>query len=73
MGEHNLTVDPDCVELEENKSCASPVQNIPVEKVIVHSSFNEGSTYSNDIALVRLASPAIQKGNFKIIKIKQNI
>ena len=74
MGEHDLDTEKDCEEIDEdNFSCAEPVQNILVEKIITHQEYNkgEGTLHENDIALLRLASPAIRKGKFaKIYKYK---
>lgn len=45
----------------EDDVCADPVQDIGVEKKIVHSEFNK-NYFNNDIALVKLKRAAIYNG-----------
>nr|XP_045602601.1 phenoloxidase-activating factor 3-like [Procambarus clarkii] len=55
VGEHTLHQHPDC----ELGICAPPPQDIPVERVISHPDYEKPCTTCNDIALLRLARPAI--------------
>ena len=57
IGEHVLGINPDCTDAI---SCLPSVQDIEVESVSVHedwSRINVGQ--GNDLALVRLARPAV--------------
>jgi len=57
IGEHIVGTDPDCISAS---SCSPKVQNIDVENVAVHEGFDiTRLSNGNDIALVRLAGPAI--------------
>ncbi|XP_035891849.1 uncharacterized protein LOC118503077 [Anopheles stephensi] len=47
----------ECAKLNTTAPCKLPEQRIPVEKIIVHPQYDRPS-YSNDIALVKLARPA---------------
>ncbi|XP_055614372.1 serine protease grass-like [Uranotaenia lowii] len=50
LGEHNKETEPDCVDSDD---CAGPVQDVPVEKIIIHPEYNKPK-YRNDIGLIRL-------------------
>ncbi|XP_028178584.1 serine protease 7-like, partial [Ostrinia furnacalis] len=54
LGEYDTRYDIDCV----NADCAQPLQVIPIESILVHPSYSS-FTRKNDIALIRLARPAI--------------
>ncbi|KAL1463554.1 hypothetical protein WDU94_015295 [Cyamophila willieti] len=53
LGEWNTTGDPDC----QGDLCAPPVQDINIAEVIVHNDFIF-PIFKNDIALIRLETPA---------------
>ncbi|KAL1448922.1 hypothetical protein WDU94_000171, partial [Cyamophila willieti] len=53
LGEWNTTGDPDC----QGDLCAPPVQDINIAEVIVHNDY-KFPTVKNDIALIRLETPA---------------
>lgn len=53
MGELDLQTEVDCETIGNEEICADPYVEIPVEKHIVHKSFNTKSL-ENDIALVKL-------------------
>ncbi|XP_064212035.1 uncharacterized protein LOC661559 [Tribolium castaneum] len=55
LGEYNIMTDPDCDPNGQN--CESPVQDILIDKAIIHP-FYDPTTFINDIALIRLATPA---------------
>nr|CAH7731242.1 unnamed protein product [Callosobruchus chinensis] len=55
LGEYNLSTEKDC---EPNGDyCAPPTQDFYIEKIIGHPDYNS-RTLDNDIALVKLATPA---------------
>ncbi|XP_042878119.1 phenoloxidase-activating factor 3-like [Penaeus japonicus] len=54
VGEHTVGQDPDC----QKNICAPSPQDIGVEEVIVHEGFGSPCLSCNDIALLRLATPA---------------
>ncbi|XP_055542961.1 serine protease easter-like [Wyeomyia smithii] len=57
LGEWDVLSDPDCV--NDDNDCFDPVQDIQVEKVIVHEKLiNTRLQVHNDIALLRLAKEA---------------
>lgn len=59
MGEYNITSEKDCEFHDDNEvNCADPVQNIPIEKWIIHPEFNGKISGGADIALLRLSEPA---------------
>ncbi|XP_030384446.1 serine protease grass-like [Scaptodrosophila lebanonensis] len=51
LGEHNLSTEKDCEDDDKPESCAPAVQDIEIEKIIVHEAYK--NKY-NDIALLRL-------------------
>lgn len=59
LGEYNTETDVDCVQLDNARDCADPVQNFGVDDVIVHENYlpSDASFYQreNDIALLRLS------------------
>ncbi|XP_044265436.1 uncharacterized protein LOC123011851 [Tribolium madens] len=55
LGEYNIMTDPDCDPNGQN--CESPVQDISIDKAIIHP-FYDPTTFINDIALIRLDTPA---------------
>ncbi|KAJ8960309.1 hypothetical protein NQ318_004035 [Aromia moschata] len=63
LGEHNLDTMIDCDLDEEN--CAPPPQDFYIENFKIHPNYNS-TIYSNDIALIRLATPA----NFSSFTVK---
>ncbi|XP_062549192.1 CLIP domain-containing serine protease B4-like [Armigeres subalbatus] len=55
LGEWDIETNPDC----DDKECYDEVQDIDVEKLIVHENFvNQRTEVHNDIGLLRLVSPA---------------
>nr|AAR88077.1 serine protease [Armigeres subalbatus] len=55
LGEWDIATNPDC----EDDECYDAVQDIGVEKLIVHENFiNQRTEVHNDIGLLRLAAPA---------------
>ncbi|CRL02376.1 CLUMA_CG015259, isoform A [Clunio marinus] len=63
LGEHDLTTDPDCKLIDDNREeCNPPFQDIEIEKLIPHFQYNT-PRYANDIGLVKLAqSPDMSQG-----------
>ena len=58
IGEHVVGTNPDCI--EGSTSCLPSVQDIEVESVTVHEGWDKVRfAAGNDIALVRMARPAI--------------
>lgn len=58
LGEHNITSDIDCNLTEDDElDCADPVQDIPIEKWIIHPTYSSRKR-NGDIALLRLSQPA---------------
>lgn len=59
LGEYNTETEIDCVQLDNSRECADPVQHFAVEEVIVHEDYlpSDASFYQreNDIALIRLS------------------
>ncbi|KAK8742368.1 hypothetical protein OTU49_001831 [Cherax quadricarinatus] len=55
LGEHTLQQNPDC----EKRLCAPTPQDIAVERIISHPDYRKPCSECNDIALLRLAHPAI--------------
>lgn len=54
LGEYDLTKDIDCEFDDDNEEiCSPPTQTYGIEKIIPHEEFSF-SSYSNDIALIRL-------------------
>lgn len=53
LGEYDTTTDIDCIELDEERICADPPIDVPVEEKLPHPDYNELSKL-NDIALLRL-------------------
>lgn len=66
LGELDERKDPDC---DEESVCAGPVQDLSIEKTIPHSDYSfTKNAIRNDIALLRLSSPAnIKQKNIKTI------
>ncbi|XP_047498664.1 phenoloxidase-activating factor 3-like [Penaeus chinensis] len=60
VGEHTVGRDPDC----HKNLCAPSPQDIAVEQVIVHEGYGSPCLSCNDIALLRLATPAKIDGIF---------
>ncbi|KAJ3647659.1 hypothetical protein Zmor_019524 [Zophobas morio] len=64
LGEYDISLEHEC---DDHQNCEPPVQDIIIDKVIIHKNYNP-STYINDIALVRLLVPAnIENANIKPI------
>ncbi|XP_039492602.1 spaetzle-processing enzyme [Drosophila santomea] len=59
LGEHNKSTNPDCITLDSgHHHCAPPHLQVNLEQVIVHHGFfSMGTTFLNDIALLRLQFP----------------
>jgi hypothetical protein len=65
LGEHDMRTDHDC-----DPQCSPSLQIINVGFMAVHEQYNTNKMYHNDIALLRLAAPAVfVKGSY-IIKVK---
>ncbi|EDW42160.1 serine protease easter [Drosophila sechellia] len=61
LGEWDTSTNPDCQYHEDSKvaDCAPPYQDIAIEELLPHPLYNRADkTQINDIALIRLASPA---------------
>lgn len=62
LGEYNTETAEDCVQLENAKDCADPVQNFGVEEIVIHEGYLSTDISStrrgNDIALLRLSGNA---------------
>jgi hypothetical protein len=57
LGEYVVSNDPDC---QTPNSCLPPVQHVSVSGVKLHENWNpERVVAGNDIALLRLAKPAL--------------
>lgn len=54
LGEWDTSTNPDCVEDQDGQTCADPVVDVPVEKVIMHPGYQSGRNNYNDLALLRL-------------------
>jgi hypothetical protein len=62
LGEYNILSELDCD--SKGLNCEPPVQDLLIDKITIHEKYNP-STYVNDIALIRLATPAnTTQGNF---------
>ena len=61
MGEHKISTKQDCS--LENEYCADPVQDILIDKSIRHPKYDNVKKI-NDIALLRLISPANVEGRY---------
>lgn len=55
LGEYNIMTEPDCD--PSGQICEPPVQDMLINKTIIHP-FYDPSTFINDIALIKLATPA---------------
>ncbi|XP_049532695.1 serine protease grass-like [Anopheles darlingi] len=64
LGEYDLNKTIDCD--KGGQDCAQPVQDIPVERVIIHDNYSSRFK-RNDIALIRLAEKASLNDNVKPI------
>lgn len=53
LGEYDLSRDTDC-NLNDNRDCAPPVEDINIKSIIPHQKYNDDNKL-NDIALIRLA------------------
>ncbi|XP_058061500.1 CLIP domain-containing serine protease B4-like [Anopheles bellator] len=59
LGEWDLQAERDCTTIFDEQICADPVQDIAVERLIVHPNYATTlSRVKNDIALIRLVQPA---------------
>ena len=59
VGEHDLTNSgPDC----SDDVCNLGVQDMDVEKITVHESYNKPFSFQNDIALVKLKRKVSENG-----------
>ncbi|XP_307757.5 uncharacterized protein LOC1269161 [Anopheles gambiae] len=60
LGEWDIDSDQDCANSYGERVCADPVQDIAIEKYIVHPGYAvQKQSVKNDIAQVRLARPAV--------------
>lgn len=60
LGEWDLASDTDCMTLLDETICADPVQDIALDKIIVHPDYlTTGTQVRNDIAQIRLAQEAV--------------
>ncbi|KAK9878521.1 hypothetical protein WA026_022419 [Henosepilachna vigintioctopunctata] len=55
VGEHDLRTRPDCETVENRTTCASPVQDIGIGRIITHPLYNRTS-FTYDIGLIQLAT-----------------
>lgn len=56
LGEYNVQTNPDCLpDGDGTDVCAPPALLVPVERQIPHERYGRPRSYSNDIALLRLA------------------
>ncbi|XP_044746566.1 serine protease grass-like [Coccinella septempunctata] len=55
VGEHDLRTKRDCETVKNRTTCAPPVQDVAIERLIVHPGYNRTS-FTNDIGLIRLGS-----------------
>ncbi|XP_045470280.1 serine protease grass-like [Harmonia axyridis] len=55
VGEHDLRTKRDCETVKNRTTCAPPVQDVAIDRLIIHPEYNT-SLYSNDIGLIRLAT-----------------
>lgn len=62
LGEHNKITDIDCE--GQDGDCAGPVQDIKIEKIIVHPQYNKPK-FSNDIGLIRLKTQVTFQDHIK--------
>uniref|UniRef100_A0A182QQA1 CLIP domain-containing serine protease n=1 Tax=Anopheles farauti TaxID=69004 RepID=A0A182QQA1_9DIPT len=59
LGEWDTQSEQDCAQEYGETVCADPVQDIPIEKILLHPNYHaERSGVKNDIAQLRLARPA---------------
>lgn len=66
FGEHTISTELDCQSGESEGDpdiCAEKVQDIPVEKIIVHEGYGTGIGLPDDIALIRLSSAVVYSSN----------
>lgn len=61
LGEHDQSKDPDCRPYDSKEKCLSAVEDIGVERVIVHDDY-KSPLGDNDIALVQLSRAVELKG-----------
>jgi len=64
LGEQNISTDPDCAELNK---CAPDHQDIKIEKITVHKNYEQNPFFVNDIALIKLAKPAIINPGVQVV------
>ncbi|XP_055525728.1 CLIP domain-containing serine protease B9-like isoform X2 [Wyeomyia smithii] len=53
LGEYDTTTEIDCIEQDNERICADPPLDVPIEEKLPHPEYNE-TTKLNDIALLRL-------------------
>lgn len=58
LGDWNISSSVDCLIQGVSRECSKPVQDIEVEKTIIHPDFVKTGHADKDIALIRLAEPA---------------
>lgn len=68
VGEYDADTDPDC----STGFCARPPQDIPVDHVVVHPSY-ERATFRHDVALLVLKAPIAFSLGAQPICISQNV
>lgn len=62
LGEHRISTDVDCTNSSDTRTCNTdkpPIQDIEIEKAIAHENYVR--FVQNDIALLRLKSPAVMR------------
>ena len=64
LGEHKISNSgPDCPSRNSNHGCNVGVQDMEIERVISHSSYNS-KTYQNDIAILKLKENVAENGRY---------
>lgn len=66
LGENDIEKDEDCITLDDEVICTPPPQDISVAENFLHPEYSERNKW-NDIALLRLASPAVIGDSVKTI------
>lgn len=67
MGEYDIDTEIDCQTVDDETFCSEPVQDIPVETINFHPSYDRPK-WTNDIAVIRLSRAAnTRTGECKIL------
>ena len=67
FGEHTISTEIDCQHSDyegEPDVCAEKVQDIPVEKIIIHEGYGVGIGLPDDIVLIRLFTAVVFTSNY---------